>query len=165
MIVKVVEANFSPGNHARMARPCGELGIGLFVGEGRLVRMNADAGPDFGVLGPGIVLLGSILFGEADAAVGGGGAISIADGEIGIYPGSLGALEDVVAVSVVARAFEMGVGIDEHGLHLAYPKGSLQRCAHFLVSCASKKFDEKYIGYTRGCIRSLCAGSSSANVP
>ena len=94
-----------------MARPLCELGVGLVVCQMRLMGMNAYAGPDLWILrcSP------AILLGQADAAVGSVRAFAIADGEVGVDASSLGALQHFVAVSVVALAFEMGVGVDEHG--------------------------------------------------
>ena len=116
VVVKIVEADFSPGNDLGMARPFEHLGIGGFVGEAGFVGMNADGGPD-----AGIVRIAIVFFHELNGAVGGRGAVAVADGEIGFDAGLFGAREDGFAIAVVALAFEMGVRVDQHGSLVSLP--------------------------------------------
>ena len=46
MIVVVVEADFAPGDHARVLRQTVQLGIMRVCGMLRLVRVNSDGGVD-----------------------------------------------------------------------------------------------------------------------
>jgi hypothetical protein len=55
-----------------------------------------------------------VLLGESESAVGGVGAVSVADEEQVLDPGFAGALKNDVAVVSETRAVEMAVGIDEH---------------------------------------------------
>ena len=110
VVVKVVEANFSPGNHLGMPRPFEHLGIGDLVGEAGFVGMNSDAGPDARIFRFAVV-----FFRQLNRAVGGVGPVAVADGKVGFDAVLLGAGENRFAIAVVALAFEMSVGVYEHG--------------------------------------------------
>ena len=77
VVVKIIEADFAPRNHLGMPRPLFQAGVSGVVGEARLMRMNADARPDFG-----IVFLACVMFREANSAIGGVGALAITDCQV-----------------------------------------------------------------------------------
>ena len=109
MVVKIVEADLSPGDDFWVPRPFEQLGISGVIGKACLVGMDADARPDFGIL-----RVAAIFFRQPDAAVGGIGSFTIANCEIGFNARLFGAGQRLVAIGVVTFAFEMSVGIDEH---------------------------------------------------
>ena len=65
VIVEVVETDFAPRDDLRMARPLLEAGVSGVVRQIRLMRMNADAGPDFRIL-----CLSSIFLSQLYSAIG-----------------------------------------------------------------------------------------------
>ena len=71
--------------------------------------MNSDAGPDSRIL-----WLAVVFFRQLYTAVGRGGSFAVSDCEIGFDPVLLRTRQHFVTINVVALAFEMGVGVDEH---------------------------------------------------
>src|SRR6266849_6619990 len=72
--------------------------------------MNSDASPDSGIFGPSVV-----FFCQLYTAVGRVGSLTVSDGEIGFDAVLFRTRQDFAAIGVVALAFEVGVGVDEHG--------------------------------------------------
>ena len=73
------------------------------------MRMNSDACPD-----SGIIRFAVVFFSQLNATVGSLRAIAVSDGEISFDSVLFRACQDFFAIAVVALAFEMGVGVDEH---------------------------------------------------
>ena len=108
VVVKVIQADLAPGDDPGMAGPLFQTRVGGVVGEVGFVRMDADAGPDFRILRACRCTCSASL----NAAIGGVGSVAVSDGEIGFDPARLRARQHLVAIGVVALAFEMGVGVD-----------------------------------------------------
>ena len=109
MIIKIVEADFSPGDDFGMARPLLQVCICCAISKPCLVRMNADTRPDFRVF-----LLSLVLFGQANAAVGSVRAFAVSNRQISFDPVLFRPGQHLVPIMVVTLAFEMCVGVDEH---------------------------------------------------
>ena len=111
MIVKIIEADFAPGEDARMLGEAREFGEPFFGGELGFVRVDADGGVD-----------PVVFFAERNGdveTIGGGAA---ADGEDGLHAGVAGACEHFVAVGVELGEFEMGVGVDDLQKEVPYSR-------------------------------------------
>jgi hypothetical protein len=85
------------------------LGIRFGIDQAGFVGMDADARPYTGILRIAIV-----LFCQKNAAVCGLRAITVPDRKISLDPILFRACQNLFAIAVVAAAFEMGVGVDEH---------------------------------------------------
>src|SRR5579863_6548691 len=102
MIVKIIEADFAPGNDAGMFGEAREFREPFLGGELGFVRMYADGG-----VNP------IVLFGERNGhveAIGGGAAADVKDF---LNAGLAGAGEHGVAVGVKLGKLEMGVRVDD----------------------------------------------------
>ena len=93
-----------------MARPLLQTDISSVVGKIRLVGVNADACPD-----RRIFYFAAVLLRQMNAAVSSIRPIAVTNGEISFNPTLFRARQNFVAVAVVAFAFKMSVGVNEHG--------------------------------------------------
>src|SRR5437660_4705816 len=110
VVVKVVEADFSPRNHLGMPRPLEHLGISNVVRKVCFMRMNSYTRPDSRIL-----RLAVVFFRQVYTAVGRVRSVTVSYGKVGFDPVLFRTRQHFVTIGVVAIAFEMGVGVDEHG--------------------------------------------------
>src|SRR5208282_2880559 len=122
VVVKIIEADFSPGDYLGMPRPLQHLGISGLVREACFMGMKSYAGPDSWILG-----LSVVFFRQLNPAVGGVGSVAVADCEIGFDAVLFGTDQHLFTIVVVALAFEMGVGVDEHQISCRLPAASCQQ--------------------------------------
>jgi hypothetical protein len=107
MVVEVVEADLAAGEDFGLREEVVEFGIGGLMGKAGFMGMDAGAGPDSGDLRSSRVFAADI-----EGAMHGVGTLSNADREDLVNAGGVGALKQGGSVFVVARAVEVGVGID-----------------------------------------------------
>ncbi len=99
--VVVVEADLADGDAPWICGEFGQFGEGFGGGLVGLLRVDAGAGPD-----------GGVLVGEGEGTVHGGGAVADADGEDLADAGGVGGGDDGGGV---VEEVEVSVGVDEHG--------------------------------------------------
>ncbi len=109
-LMVVVEADLATGDDFRLGEQGIEAGEDGVVEFGRIVRVDAGAGIETRHAGLAVEQAA-----EVEGLVHLGGTFTDADGEHGADAGIESAAEHGFAVFRVARAVEMGVGIDEQG--------------------------------------------------
>ena len=109
MVVKIVEPDFSPSDHLGMARPFEHSGIGGRRWRDWLREDEFQRWPRFADIP---VCRHISRPGECRSRR--CQAFAVADGEIGFDAILFRASQNLVAIAVVAFAFEMGVRVDEH---------------------------------------------------
>src|SRR6266404_9553010 len=93
-----------------MPRPLQHLGISNVVRKLCFMRMNSYTRPDSRIL-----WLAVVFFRQFYTAVGRVGSVTVAYGKVGFDPVLFRARQHFFTIGVVAIAFEVGVGVDEHG--------------------------------------------------
>ena len=104
VIVKIIEPDFSDRNDFGSLYELLHPIIGCLVGKFRFVRVNSDCGVNK-----------FVLLSQANPAVKILGPLAVSDRDDGLYTSISRTRDDLVAIVVIAMAFEMGVGVDVHG--------------------------------------------------
>src|SRR5579875_2449403 len=114
MIVEVIQPDFTAGENFGLLEQVVQFGVCGFVGQTRFVGVDARRCPDSRDPRPA-----GVPSAEFEGLMHGVRALADADGKNLAHARGPGAVQQGITVLVVARAVEMGVGVD-HGWRARY---------------------------------------------